>query len=211
MYMSFATTSYSVSFFAPTILRQFGWSAIRVQIMSVPMYVVAATSSLTCAFLADRFRHRFLFTVFGTLVATAGFIVLLLQRQVSINIQYMAIYFILAGAWTSQPICLAWLSANVAGHYKRGVATAVQVGIGNVSGFIASNLFIQSEAPMYRTGYGTAFGLLWFGGILCTVFVAGLYLENRKRNRGGRDGRLALPPHELDNLGDDHPEFRFSY
>lgn len=175
------------------------------------MYVVAATLSLCTAFLADHLQHRFLFTIMGTLVATVGFTILLLQHLVSNQIQYMAIYFILAGAWTSQPICLAWLSANVAGHYKRGTATAIQVGLGNVSGFIASNLFITAEAPRYRTGYGTAFGLLWLGGSLCVVFVIGLYLENRKRAKGGRDYRFALPPRELENMGDDHPEFRFSY
>jgi hypothetical protein len=34
--------------------------------------------------------------------------------------------------------------------------------------------------------------------------------ENKKRDRGERNGRLLLPKEQVENLGDDHPEFRFN-
>jgi len=46
---------------------------------------------------------------------------------------------------------------------------------------------------------------------LMIVYVAGLRLENPKRDKGGRDYRIKLPKEELENLGDDHPEFRLVY
>jgi hypothetical protein len=41
--------------------------------------------------------------------------------------------------------------------------------------------------------------------------MMGLKRENRKRGRGERDWRFSLPKEELENLGDDHPDYRFNY
>jgi hypothetical protein len=43
------------------------------------------------------------------------------------------------------------------------------------------------------------------------VTELGLWWENRLRDRGKRDYRLRLPTDEAENLGDDHPSFRFTY
>jgi len=94
------------------------------------------------------------------------------------------------------------------GHYKRSMAAAIQVGIGNCGGIIASNVFIITEKPRYKTGFGTAMGLLCFCAIMATLMFLGLKFENRKRDRGDRDYRL--DESSLDNMGDDHPSFRFT-
>jgi hypothetical protein len=47
--------------------------------------------------------------------------------------------------------------------------------------------------------------------VTATIFAAGLWVENRKRERGERDWRLCLPENERGNLGDDHPSVRFAY
>ena len=44
------------------------------------------------------------------------------------------------------------LSNNTAGHYKRGVAIAVQVIFGNSGGAIASNVYRVQDAPRYVLG-----------------------------------------------------------
>ena len=123
----------------------------------------------------------------------------------------MAIFFVSAGAYTIQPICVAWLANNTGGHYKRSVSAAAQIGIGNIGGIIASNVFFQSEAPWYPTGYGVGLGLLLFSSLMATIMVIGLKIENGKRERGERDGRFELDESEIENLGDDHPHFRFVY
>lgn len=75
----------------------------------------------------------------------------------------------------------------------------MMVGFGNAGGIVASNVFIASEAPAYPTGYGTTLGLLWVCALACTGFLVGVYFENRKRERGGRDYRFEEP--DADNLG----------
>lgn len=43
----------------------------------------------------------------------------------------------------------------------------------------------------------------------CVVFLVMVWRENKKRVRGERDYRLTES--DADNLGDDHPHFRFTY
>lgn len=39
----------------------------------------------------------------------------------------------------------------------------------------------------------------------------GLQAENKLRERGGRDYRFTDEADELDNMGDDHPSWRFTF
>lgn len=97
----------------------------------------------------------------------------------------------------------------IALNYYQAISSAMMVGFGNAGGLVASNVFLASEAPYYHTGYGTALGLMWVCALACTGFLVGVHFENRKRDRGGRDYRFKEP--DSDNLGDDHPHFRFTY
>ena len=211
MYMGVTNTGYSTSFFTPTILNELGWTAVRSQVLSIPIYIVAAITALITALLTDHFRHRYTFAMIGVVVSSIGYIVLLAQESVSVGARYFAIYLIMAGGYITQPVTLVWLSNNMGGHYKRSINAAMQVGFGNTGGIIASNIFITNQKPRYPVGYGVSLGLQWMCGIACTVLFVGLRMENKKRDRGERDDRLSLPKEEVENLGDDHPKFRFTY
>lgn len=212
MYLGVSTTGYGTSFFMPTILSQLGWTSVRAQVLSIPIYIVAAICSLLAAYLSDRLRHRYTFIVLGVLVATTGYAALLSpQHRVSVAGRYVAIYLIVSGGYIAQPITLVWLSNNMGGHYKRGVAAAMQIGFGNLSGIVASNIYITKQRPRYPVGYGVSLALLWVCALAVTVLALGLRRENAKRDRGERDGRLDLPRGERENLGDEHPRFQFVY
>jgi hypothetical protein len=211
MYFGIVNTGYAVSFFTPTILHQLGYTAVRAQVMSIPVYIVATVVSLTAAFLSDRLRHRYLFTLAGCLVATVGYVVLLCQASVPVGARYFAIFAITSGGYLTQPILMGWLSNNMGGHYKQSIASAFQIGFGNCGGLVASNIFYDSEAPGYPTGYGVSLGMVWICGAACFLFLVYVVRENRLRAKGKRDHRLELPAEERDNLGDDHPSFRFTY
>ena len=211
MYLGVNNTGYSTSFFTPTILNQLGWTAVRAQVLSIPIYVVAAVTCLISAFLTDRLRHRYAFAMLGVVIASVGYIILLAQGSVSVGVRYSAVYLVMAGGYITQPITLVWLSNNMGGHYKRSINAAMQIGFGNCGGIIASNIYLTDQRPRYPVGYGVSLALIWMCGLACTVFVIGLRLENKRRERGERDARLSLAKEEVDNLGDDHPAFRFTY
>ncbi|EEH37164.2 high-affinity nicotinic acid transporter [Paracoccidioides lutzii Pb01] len=163
------------------------------------------------AFTDVKIYMGFAFTMLGCIITTVGYIILLCQQSVSPGVCYFAVLTISAGAFMAHPITIAWLNNNVGGHYKRGISAAMQIGLGNSGGLIASNLFFPSEAPRYPTGFRTSLALVWVCAVTCIAFFLYLHRENRLRDEGFRDHLLLLPENEVDNLGDDHPSFRFTY
>ncbi|KAI8659822.1 hypothetical protein LRP88_06383 [Fusarium phalaenopsidis] len=211
MYMGIVTTSYSGSFFTPTILKQLGWTSIRAQIMSIPIFIFATVCALVCAIASDKLKHRSGFILGGCLFTTIGYVILLNMMSVSVGVRYFALFCIVGGGYIAQPIVLVWASNNNSGHYKVGVASAMQVGIGNVGGIIASNMFVTSQAPEYPLGFGLGLGLVWLCVLSSVVFLLYIKRENKLRDQGKRDDRYNLPEDERNNLGDDHPAFRFTF
>ncbi|KMU78893.1 hypothetical protein CISG_07410 [Coccidioides immitis RMSCC 3703] len=191
MYFGIVNTGYATSFFTPTILNQLGWTAIMAQVMSIPVFVVATVVTLVCAVISDRMRHRYAFTLLGCGVATIG---------VSVGVRYMAVFMVTAGGFVAQPVVMAWVSNNMGGHYKRSIASSMQIGFGNSGGLVASNVFLSSEKPGYPTGFGTSLGLVWICVLSCTAFFWWCRRENRIRDAGGRDYRFSLPEDELNNI-----------
>lgn len=85
------------------------------------------------------------------------------------------------------------------------------IGLGNSGGFIGSNIWLQTEAPTYVTGVAVSMALMIFCCFCSTIYFFGIRAENRKRDRGGRDYRYTQEADELDNMGDDHPSWRYTY
>lgn len=150
MYIGIVTTTYSTSFFVPTILRQLGWTALRAQVMSIPVYVAAVVCSLTVAWASDKLRHRFGFLLLGGCTATVGYIILLNMFSVHVAVRYFAVYTLVAGGTITQTISIVWVNNTMAGHYKRGVSSAMMVGFGNLGGIIARLVYL----PLYRHAKG---------------------------------------------------------
>jgi sugar phosphate permease len=209
-YMGISVAGLSGTFFLPTILLDFGWKAQEAQVRTIPVYVFAAGMMLLGAWASDRLRHRSGFILGGASLATIGYSMLLAQAGKSRDYKFAAVFLVFGGAFMITPMCLAWLQNNVSGHWKRSIAASTQVSIGNFAGIIGAFVFIKAEAPTYKTGYGVALGMMWFGA-LCAATMAGLmWRENRKRDRGERDNRLSLPEEDKKNMGDWHPSFRFT-
>jgi cyanate permease len=208
MYIGIVNSGYSTSFFIPTILNQMGYSAETAQVRSIPIFIVATVCALITAFITDKVRHRYSFTILGVVVASVGYILLLNQKHLSVGVRYFATFLIVSGTYITQPVTIAWISNCMSGHYKRSISSAMQIGFGNTGGIIASNIFLAKEKPLYRTGFGTTLGLLWVCALACTVLFFGAKRENKKRDRGDRDWRLE--DKDADNLGDDHPHFRYA-
>ncbi|KXJ92543.1 major facilitator superfamily domain-containing protein [Microdochium bolleyi] len=207
-FMCVSSNGYAGSFFIPTILSQMGFKSAEAQIRTIPVYIVATAMCLAAAYFADRMRHRYAFTMVGLVIAVVGYVMLLCQARLSVGAQYFALFLIMGGGFTTMPVILGWLSNTMSGHYKRSVSSAVQIAVGGLGGFIASNVFFDSEAPRFVTGYGVSLGVIVLCMVTCTVFFFGLRAENKKRDRGDRDHRLQ--EEDADNLGDDHPDWRYA-
>ncbi|KAK8039987.1 hypothetical protein PG993_008398 [Apiospora rasikravindrae] len=198
----------AIQFFIPTILAQMNLTAAAAQIRTIPIYIAATLICLLVSLATDRLQHRYTFALAGIALATLGYVLLLCQSHVPVGVRYFALFLVVCGGYTTQPVTLAWLANDESGHYKRAVSSAVQVGFGNVGGIVASNVFFDAEQPNYWTGFGVSLAMLWVCAGACTWLYLGAKRENRRRDRGDRDWRLNEP--DADNLGDDHPNWRLA-
>lgn len=210
IYMGITVAGLSAAFFLPLIIKEFQYTAEESQLRTIPVYVVSAGTMLIAGWASDKLKHRFGFIVLGTVISTVGYAMLLAQDGHSREYKFSAVFLILGGTSMNTPMALTWLQNNLSGHWKRSVGASGQVALGNLGGIIASNIFLDSERPHFQTGYGVCLALIWLSVVLGLIMELAMARENRKRDAGGRDDRLALPKDQVDNLGDDHPSFRFT-
>ncbi|KAF1353103.1 MFS transporter [Delphinella strobiligena] len=210
MYGGIVNTNYATNYFNPTLLKELGYTSASAQVHSIPLYVVASGFCLATCYASGKTNNRYVFLIFGVILGCIGYIILLVQRSgVSVQVKYMALFFITSSGYIVQPMVVSWVMNCASGHYKRAFTSGTMIGLGNAAGLIASNVFITTEAPYYPTGYGTSLGLLVMSGVVATIYLLLLKRENRKRDLGLRDERMFVA--DADNLGDDHPSFRFSF
>lgn len=210
MYLGTCVSIYSVSYYLPTVLSQLGYSASDAQVQTIPIYAAAFVVAIVTAWTSDRLQHRYGFVILGATINIIGYIILLAQATVSVKVRYFALYLVECGIWIGAPVEVVWLTNNLGGHYKRAVGCAIQIGMGNLSGFIASNIFITTQAPGYPVGYGVAVAMTVLAFVAATGLFLGLKKENMRRACGERDHRLRMNKDVLENMGDDHPDFRFA-
>lgn len=114
-----------------------------------------------------------------------------------------------SAVYTIQATILTWTTNNQSGHFKRAINAGWTIGVGNISGIIASFIYPATQGPKFIQGYSICLSFMVLCGLTQAGFLWRLRWENRKREMGGRDYRLRDP--ELKNMGDDDPRFRFVY
>ena len=212
MFFCVIATTYSLNFYAPTILVEMGYGPVTAQLMTFPPYACAAVCCLGSCMLSDRYKHRYSFIVFGVFLGTIGYAIMLSQKMkpnLPVGAKYFALFPLICAAQIIQPLTVAWTMNNVGGTYKRAFASGCQVGLGSAGGVLASNIYFDGDAPFFRIGFGVGMTLLLLNGTLATLLLLLLKRENRLRDAGARDYLLESP--DSDNLGDEHPEFRYTY
>jgi hypothetical protein len=138
-----------------------------------------------------------------------GAALLMNQDYISIHVKYGALYFMAAGSYISLPMLWTILVNNVSGSYKIGFAIALEVGLGNFGGIVSALVFQGEQAPLYSTGYKTILVMSCVAAGLVIMYTIALWHENKSRDAGKRDHRLSDT--DINNLGDEHPGFRYGY
>ncbi|THH30751.1 hypothetical protein EUX98_g3426 [Antrodiella citrinella] len=182
MYFGLIIPAYGYAYFAPAIIQGLGHSDIRSQLLSVPPWACAFVFAMAIAFASDHLQHRFLFTVAPMAVAVAGFVVLLVT-DTNTNLKYGALFLATCGTYSAMPVVLCWFTTNLAGHRRRAIAIAWQIGFGNIGGIIAAYAFLSQDAPRYTAGYSLCVGFICFSAVSASAYAIACLRENRKRDR----------------------------
>jgi sugar phosphate permease len=206
MYLGLVVPAYGYAYFSPAILQTYGYSRIQTQLHSVPPWAAAFVFSMLVAWLSDKVKHRFLFTIAPILVCIAGFAILIAVHD-NQQVQYAALFLVAMGAYTAMPVVVCWFNMNLGGHHRRSVGSAWQIGFGNIGGIIAVFAFLKKDAPRYIPGYSISIAFVCLAALSCCVYFVMCSWQNRTRDRSLRD--VSLTEHEKTELGDLNPEYRY--
>lgn len=205
-----ANSAYGIGIFAPTIIKDFGWSVSKTQIMTIPPCLSISLLGLIVAWVSDKCKHKYTFVFLGCLLSTGAYIALIVPG-VSLCRRYIALIFAGMGSVIAHALSVGWAINNFGGRRRKNVAAALMLSVGNCGGFVASNVFVNKDGPQYVIGFSVTAGLMSMATILSVVYFVSIWRENNHRIRGGRDYRYSLCEDELQDLGEGHPKFRFSY
>ncbi|KAE8147733.1 major facilitator superfamily domain-containing protein [Aspergillus avenaceus] len=214
MYFGQVVTAYGYAYFAPTIIKTYGYGAIKTQLYSIPPWAAAFGFSMIIAFLSDKFRHRFAFALIPMLIAMVGFGILLnIHGESQRHVQYGALFLVTCGCYSAMPVLVCWFAMNLGGHRRRSVGTAWQIGFGNIGGIISTYSFLAKDAPLYRNGYIISMSFLCFSAAMAIVYFAAIWYDNRKRDQAMAtvtNDQIPSEPEE-EHLGDMALTYRYNY
>ncbi|PNS14078.1 hypothetical protein CAC42_6591 [Sphaceloma murrayae] len=206
MYFGLIVPAYGYAYFSPTIIRSYGYSPIQTQLHSVPPWAVAFGFSMIMAYISDKTRHRFAFTMIGTFIGVIGFSILVsvFNRK---NLQYASLFLVTMGTYSTMPIIVCWFNMNLGGHHRRSVGSAWQISFGNIGGIIAVYAFLAKDAPRYIRGYAICLGFTALAIVSCIAYFICCRWQNRQRDKAPVD--VGLTEYEKTELGDMSPEYRY--
>ncbi|KAH9453467.1 hypothetical protein Pst134EA_024339 [Puccinia striiformis f. sp. tritici] len=224
LFMS-GTVLYSQAYFQPTIVNSLGYSTSRSQLMSVPPFVVAFVVMIVTAYISDKYCTRGLVTIGCSLIGMIGFILFHVAHEDQTSLKYGSLFISLAGVYSTIPPLSAWQSNNSECHYRRASSIALGFIASNLGGILSTWMFPQSEKPGYRTG--TLLSLAFCVGMVITVTCNLIWLKSANRSKIINREKILkdYPTHDQlshpentrvrqqawADLGDRHPDFKYTY
>jgi predicted MFS family arabinose efflux permease len=180
-YIGILVPFYSLSFFSPTIIQHLGFVNYQAQLLSAPPYVFAFMTTMSTAYLSDKYAHRSMFIVFWISVSIAAYTILI-TIEYSI-VKYIAVILATSGLSPCIATCITFISGNISPHTKRAFALAFMISVGNIGGAISGQLYRTQDAPRFILGHAINLGFCILGLISVVILLFGLRTENRRRDR----------------------------
>ncbi|BGP71095.1 hypothetical protein NBRC10513v2_004460 [Rhodotorula toruloides] len=206
------TVVQGVGFYLPSIIKSIypTSSTIRVQLLSVPPYVLGSLTTLATGYFSWKTRNRTLYMMISAPFVMLGFAMYI--GSMNAHVRYAAAFMVAIGAFSFGSLCTAFSAANVTSDTARAAALGTTVFMGNVGGLISTWTFLPRHAPRYLPG--NAFNLA--GSSIMLILSVAIWLWMRKENRAKENGRddhyiEGKTDQEIADLNQKHPAFRFAY
>ncbi|USW51509.1 Putative major facilitator superfamily, MFS transporter superfamily [Septoria linicola] len=203
------TCSFGFSTFLPTIIRGFGFSSVKTQLLTVPVYIWASIFYLTIAFFSDLVRRRAFFMVPLALVTAIGYAMMLSIDMGNTAVLYFATFVTATGIYCCVGLNVTWNNNSNAGYYKRATAIGLQQTVGNSAGILAGQIYrITDGDGRYVIGHAVSLAAIVYAALgYCGLFVI-LRWINQRREKMSEDEQTKLI--DAGAKGDRHPQFRYT-
>ncbi|KAM0807775.1 putative Major facilitator superfamily domain-containing protein [Seiridium cardinale] len=209
VYWGIVCPLYGISLFLPTIINNLGYTSSTAQLLTVPIYITAAILAVVFAYISDRVGKRSPFVITFLCTMIVGFAMCISTSNP--RVVYAGVFIAACSIYPSFPGNIAWLSNNLAGSYKRSAGMAMQIGIGNLGGAMASNFYRARDSPRYLLGHGLELAFISVGIIAAIIQVFSYKAINKRRGRIMSEGGDQLSQKELAVKGDKANTFRYMY
>ncbi|RFU74902.1 major facilitator superfamily transporter [Trichoderma arundinaceum] len=210
VYWSIVCPLYGISLFLPTIVKGLGYTSSKAQLMTVPIYITASILAVISAYFSDKLGKRSPFIMGYQLTMIVGFSMCIASSNP--KVVYGGIFIAACSIYPAFPGVITWLANNLSGSYKRSAGMAIQIGVGNLGGAMASNFYRQVDGPRYILGHGLELGFISMGIIASLILIFSYHTVNRKREQRLIDGEATrFTPEELSSKGDKAVTFRYMF
>jgi MFS family permease len=203
------TCSFGFSTFLPVIIRGFGYSSVRTQLLTVPVYIWASVVYLCVAFASDYFNRRAFFMTPMALITAVGYAMMLGVPMTSTSVLYFATFVTATGIYCVVGLNVTWIINSNAGYFKRATAIGLQQTIGNSAGIMAGQIYrITNSDGRYVIGHAVSISTITTAACGYALMYVLLQRLNKKRDSMSIEERIR----EIDGgkLGDRHPDFIYT-
>ncbi|KAJ1959156.1 hypothetical protein GGI12_004481 [Dipsacomyces acuminosporus] len=195
--------------FGPTLIKAMGYTSTRAQVLSSVPSACGFVSQLL-SMVIPRFYPRFSHLIMAYSAAACAFYAVIASVH-GIHVRFSFLCLANFALSPIMPWVSAWMSHNVLGVTKKGVAAACLPMLGGIAGLIGSHIYRNKDAPQYR------FGHLFICACNAFIFVVALGLninfriQNRRRDSKSPADISTYTEDELEDLCDKRPDHRYTY
>lgn len=188
-----------LSSFLPSIVKGLGYTSVRAQLMTVPIYCVSSVTTVLFAYLSDKSNVRGPWLAGLSLASLSGYIMLIASHNN--NVRYAGLFLAAAGQYPIVVIVLTWQACNIPNFTHRATMSAVSNILAQA--FTTSVLTTFTDAPLYHRGLSIVIGLTCCTPVLS--FLGILYVKwfNAQKPEATAEQRGKT----LEELGENHPDF----
>ncbi|KAJ2077750.1 hypothetical protein H4R24_004937 [Coemansia sp. RSA 988] len=204
-----ATGGTTQAIFGPTLIQAMGYTSTRAQALSAAPSACGFVGQLLSMIL-PRVYGRFSIWIMLFGAAACAFYAIIASVE-NIHVRFVFLCLSNFALSPNMPLVSVWMSNNVLGATKKGVASACTVMLGGVAGLIGSHIYRDKDYPQYR--FGHIFVCVCNAVIFLIALSLNLYFKFENKRRDRKDVSLdvdTLSLDEIDNLCDNRPDHRYA-
>ncbi|KAJ3552700.1 hypothetical protein NM688_g4015 [Phlebia brevispora] len=172
----------SISAFLPTIIKTFGFTNARAQLLTVPPYAVSAVVMGLTSYASDRLQNRGLCIAFSATLGAIGYVLLLVVAN-NDHVRYFATFCIVSGTYTVIGVVIAWFAHNLGSESKKAAGIPLYMSIGQCGSVLGSHIFPATEGPRYIKGFAVSCALEFLAAIMAIILHISYRIDNAARDR----------------------------
>jgi MFS family permease len=212
LFATHASALNGFSVFLPTFINEFGFSPLVTQLYTIIPYAVAFITMQIATYLSDRYVMRAVPMAILSVVGMIGYIIIIAQTNPAVGV--FASCLIVGAVYPGTIMVSGWLPSASAGYTKR--AMAIWISQITVQLFSIMVTQIYDQPPRFFKGYGIQLGLFVLSFLEIWLIRFMMKRSNDKKDKVAADfaARGETDPDaakSLEDLCDDHPNFRYLY